>query len=332
MTDSLIFASGIGRYRVVVVFAVYYALKALYALLKNEQKIILLLVPATVIALYFDIAKGPIFPLFAKNYLLIALPVMLTVDNLAVNFVKKMICNISEGQFFVACPACKCFHKDLVEKCQNCFYKKGNQLTVAAAKISPMIRGDRIPPGLLKLLNLGTSEEILLHKKLTRNFAKFKNGVRQARKHFVITTENLIILDYYSFHIRIPNSWREKDIIALSDIISIEGTMKKYYMAMRPFLIIRTVHGDVFEIVFSTFENYSDQIKDISDIIKKANSHVNVILNLKPKRTIISQFAAVEGLDIKKMRRLLLLVALLLILLAIVLWRFFQSIDAIRNQ
>ncbi len=283
LTVSLIFFAGIGRYRVVLGYAVYSLIKALSAIIKVEQRIYLIFFPAFVVSLFLDVTSGPIFPLFAKNYLLLALLVMIVSDDLVRKFFKKVISNITEGQFFVVCPSCNYDNKDLVEKCLNCSYQKGIPLTILAARISPSLKGDKIPPGLLNLLNLGESEEILFHKKLNLFTQKLKNGERVARKHFVITTANLIILDYYSFHIRMPESWRERDIIPLSEIIAVEGKMKEFYMAMRPFLIIRTIQKDVYEIVLSTFGKYIAEIKEIAAIIKKANPQVEIVMNLTEK-------------------------------------------------
>lgn len=206
---------------------------------------------------------------------------MLVADKLIRNCSKKMISNITSGQYFVECPSCHYDNKDLVQKCINCSYQKNNRLTISTAKVSPTLKGDRIPPGLLNLLSIGENEEILFHKKLTSFTQKLKNGERVARKHFVITTANLIILDYYSYHIRMPKSWRERDIIPLSDITAVEGKMKEFYMAMRPFLIIRTINNDVYEIILPTFfGKYVAEIKEIAAIIKKANPKVEVIMNL----------------------------------------------------
>jgi len=280
---SLIFISGIGRYRVVLGYAVYSLIKALSAIIKVEQRIYLIFFPVFVISLFLDVTRGPIFPLFAKNYLLFALLVMIVTDDLVRKFFKKVISNITEGQFFVVCPSCNYNNKELVEKCLNCTYKKGNQLTITAAKIAPSLKGDEITPGLLNLLGIGEGEEILFHKKLNSFTQQLKNGERVARKHFVITTANLIILDYYSFHIRMPKSWRERDIIPLSDIIAIEGKMKEFYKTSRPFLIIRTVHNDVYEIVLSTYGKYIAEIKEIATIINKENPKVEIIMNLTEK-------------------------------------------------
>lgn len=268
-----------------MVYAIYSLIKALSAIIKVEQKIYLIFFPAFVVSLFLDVTRGPIFPLFEKNYLLLALLVMIVTDDLVRKYFKKMISNITEGQVFVVCPSCNYYNKDLVENCINCSYKKGDQLTKSATKISPSLKGDKISPGLLNLLSIGEGEKILFHKKLNLFTQQLKNGERVARKHLVITTANLIILDYYSFHVRMPKSWRERDIVPLSDIIAVEGKMKEFYMVSRPFLIIKTIHDNVNEIILSTYGKYVSEINEIAAIIKKANPKVEIVMNLTEKKS-----------------------------------------------
>ena len=120
LSVSLVFASGIGRYRCVVAFGAYWLLKTLTPLLKINEKIYLLFFPSVVITLFLDITRGPIVPLFTKNYLLVALPVMIVLDDLFRKACNKMIINITESHLFVVCPACNYNNKDLVEECLNC--------------------------------------------------------------------------------------------------------------------------------------------------------------------------------------------------------------------
>jgi hypothetical protein len=236
--------------------------------------------PAYVASFYLDVTDGPMFSHATKSYFFVVLPTFVLVDYFLNSLFKKLISNITHDQYFVECPACHFNNVRLVDACANCSYKKDNPLTPSAAKISAFLKGDKITPGLLNLLTLGEGEEILFHKKLTLNTAKFKNGARQARKHLVITTANLIILDYFSFHIRIPKSWRERDVVPLSEITAVEGKMKIFYNGMRPFLMIRTTHNDVYEIILSTFGKYIAEIKEIATIIKNANPQVEITIEL----------------------------------------------------
>jgi hypothetical protein len=152
ISACLVFLSGIGRYRVLVVYAVYSVFKALLVStgVGNSPEIILF--PAIVVAIYFDLANGPIFPIFSKNSLLIALPVLIMVDLLIRLLINKMVIKGSEGKLFVACPYCKFDNKELVHVCINCNYDVNKSFTGTLHKISSDFRGDKIKPEVLAFL------------------------------------------------------------------------------------------------------------------------------------------------------------------------------------
>ncbi len=276
VTASLFFVSGIGSYRFFLVYAIHCLIRAL----NIEQKYIFIFLPAYIVTLYLDVTNGPIFMQTTKPYFFIVLTAFVIADSLVHTVFKKWISNVTQNQYFIECPSCHFNNIHLVETCANCSYKKGNMLTVSAAKISPSFKGDKIPPGLIQLLSLGMGEEIIFHKKLTLSSQQLKNGERVVRKHLVITTTSVIILDYYSFHIHMPNSWRERDVIPVSEILAVEGKMKKFMKGVCPFLIIKTINGDVYEIVLSTLGNYIAEIKEIAAIIKKTNPQVEITIEL----------------------------------------------------
>jgi hypothetical protein len=276
MTVALFFVSGIGSYRFFLVYAIYSLLKAF----RVERVMMFVFFPAFVVTLYLDFANGPLFSRGTQNYFFIILLTFMVADYFINKFVKKLIRNISQEQYFVDCPSCHFNNIQLVEICANCSYKKGNLRVPSTAKISPFLQGDKITPGLLNLLTLGESEEILFHKRLTLFSQQLKNGERVVKKHLVVTTANLIILDYYSFHISMPKSWRERDVIPLLGISAIEGKMKEFYKTMRPFFMIKTINNDVYEIVLSTFGNYIHETNEIAALIKKANPQVEIAIEL----------------------------------------------------
>jgi hypothetical protein len=280
ITASLIFSSGIGRYRFVLVYALYSLLKAVSAIITVKPAIFLFYLPATLISFYLDATNGPVFPLYSSNSLLIAFPVMFITDNMMRKLFNKFIGHITVNQYFNVCPSCHFKNKDLTKQCADCSYEKGKQLTLMTTDISPDLKGNKIPTGLLNLLNRGENEVILLHRRITLTMAVFKNGARQLRKHFIITTTNIIFLDYDSFRIRIPGSWRQRDVIPLTDIAGVEGKMKSRMMAKRPFLIFRTTSGDIYEIVFSRYERYHQGINDIANLIKRTNPQVEMKIEL----------------------------------------------------
>ncbi len=187
---------------------------------------------------------------------------------------------LTNGHYFIECPSCHFHNIHLVEICVNCSYKEGDPMTFSTSHISSNLKGDSTPSGLIPLLSLAIGEEIIFHKKLTLSSQQLKNGERIVRKHFVITTNNLITVDYEFFHIHLPQSWRERDVIPLSKITAVEGKMKEFMKDICPFLIIKTITNDIYEIVFSTFDDYIPQIKEISEIIKKINPQVKVEVDL----------------------------------------------------
>ena len=54
-------------------------------------------------------------------------------------------------------------------------------------------------------------------------------------------------------------------------------------MAMRPFLVIRTSHNDVYEMAFSSFGKYAEEIKEIANVIKRTNPQVEIKIDLSEK-------------------------------------------------
>lgn len=190
---------------------------------------------------------------------------------------------------------------------------------LADHKSAPSLKGDEIPSGLITLLNIGEDEEILFHKKLNLFTQQLKNEKRVARKHLVITTANLIILDYYSFHLRMTKSCRERDVIPLSEIKTIEGQMMKFYATMRPFLIITTIHNDVYKIVLSTFGKYISEINQIAAIVKekKPQAEVDIYLPAPYGKELLGSTSS---------WRILLLILFLMLMVYYLLWQSFPNL------
>ena len=137
---------------------------------------------------------------------------------------------------------------------------------------------DAIPPHVLAHIN-ASEGEILYHKKLTSNVAFYKNKKREIRKHFVVTTTNLIFLDYQSFPFSITQCYREKDVVPIANIEAICCEMKNLFMAKRPFLQIRS-DKNMFEIAFSSFGNYTAEMHEIVDLLKGLNPKIQTTLNI----------------------------------------------------
>jgi hypothetical protein len=108
----------------------------------------------------------------------------------------------------------------------------------------------------------------------------FKNGGRELRKHLIVTTLNVVFIDYQGFSFNAPRCYRDKDIIRIAEIISVRCEMKDIYMTNRPFLEVVTIKGDSYGVAFSSFGNYKDEMNDIADYIKSANHEVKTIIEI----------------------------------------------------
>lgn len=270
---TLLFASGLGRYRLVLVYAVYSLIKSILSFANPSSKVPPIFLPATLVAIYFDITKGPIVPIFTQNTLLLSLPIMLIIDWFVRHYAKQLIVNITESQMFSVCPSCKYDNKNLVDKCIYCSFEKGTK----SSDLQPnMLKSNnKLPVKVLRMIDLKDAEAVLFCMKIFPFKALLKNGVREIRTYLIITTADLILLDYQYF----SESWREKDILSLMDIVSVKGKMKEVYISEEPFLEITTSSNDVYEISFNKFGSFKKDCSTITDVIRKLNPAVNIQLN-----------------------------------------------------
>lgn len=139
---------------------------------------------------------------------------------------------------------------------------------------------EQVPPDLLKMLNLSKNEEILFHKKINSYLAVFKNGKRKLRNDFIVTNSNIIFLGSLTVSVSPSKNWQEKDIIQLSEVTILEGVMKKRHLSHQPFLKIVTSSMDIYELSFSPYGQYTDEINTLLNIIKKLNSQIVININL----------------------------------------------------
>lgn len=133
---------------------------------------------------------------------------------------------------------------------------------------------------ILSLLNLGSEESILFHKRLTLNIAFYKNNKRKIRKDMIITNHKLLFIDYLPWIFGPPKHIREIDVIPISEIISVVSEMRHIHLAKRPFFEITKRGCDTFGLAFSSFGNYGDEMKKIEDLLKLANSDIHITTNI----------------------------------------------------
>lgn len=277
---SLIFFSGVGRYRVILIYALYCLIKAMSKSISIERILSLFFLPIIIMALYLDINNGPIFPIFNSNSLLIALIVMIISEISIRNLVANIISNIVNYELFMICPLCNFNNNLLVKSCKNCNYNSRKQIEKNVSKLSTFFKGDKIPSWIICSLNLDENEVIVFHKKLYRNIVVCKNDERIIRKNMIITKVKIILLDYQRFIFFNNTGYREIDIIPIETIKIIKCQMKYIYMSKRPCFEIVTISGDVFLISLSSFTNYKQEIENIVSAIKNTNKIIETVIDI----------------------------------------------------
>lgn len=281
LTASLIFLSGVGRYRTVLVYAAYCLLKSVWTFIKPGREVKYVLLPAIIFSLYLDITKGQFFPLFLSGNLVVALLAMVITDTLLRRGVERFIEHSAEGNLFVKCPSCKYDNKELVGRCVFCFYEKGHSVSVAPANLSvPLVAvgsNVKMPSNkIIRMIGVGADERILFLMKVFPFKSVFRNGKQEIMNVFVLTEDRMILLDYHYF----SSSWRKRYDIAVSEILIVEGKMKRIYMAQQPSLEIKTRPGHTYEIVFRRFGGYKEKIFAIGNLIKQLNPETKVTIDL----------------------------------------------------
>lgn len=260
----IIYLSGIGRYRLVIVIIVYNLLNSIIIKANNRLYVNYILLPAMIIAILFDWEMGPLYPVLKFNSVLFTFILIVFVDKLVKTRVEKYISGISNGILFIECPSCGYGNMDLSSKCSNCNYEsslEGNNISNANATN----QNDKLS----KMLNL--PDDIILYKlRLFPFVSVLINGAKEIRTYFVVTSKDIILIDYFYF----SSSWRRKDIIPISSILSLRLIEKKMYVACEPTIEICTDTNNKYEIVFLKIFKSESAINNVIDNINK-NCTVN---------------------------------------------------------
>lgn len=275
-----IYLSGVGRYRVVLVFAVYLLLRAFSALVDIEKTLTAILLPALVVALYFDVTKGAFFPLYNKNSLIVALALVVVFEILSRQFLSDKISKLSDKKIFVVCPKCSFDNEELVLLCRNCNYgKNGKDGGVESSGNS--IALEKYGEGwIAPSLNLRDGESLEYYKKLSADVLYFKNNNRSLLKRVALTKSKMFFLDIKKSLIPWKKSIRSIDYLNIEDINSISVYVKYIHMSKRPFLEISTQNNCSYVIVMSRLSDYKRDINRIINYIKDINKNVSISFDL----------------------------------------------------
>ncbi len=327
VTPILFLISGIGSYRIFIVFAI----DRVSSHFKIPREIAMVGSLAYLISAYFDYMRGPIIVPDTQDYFIVVLPAFIIVRLIIMKSFKRLISDITQNQYFETCPSCHYYNTHLVGSCSNCDYKKGKGLSGSTAKLSNNLKGDNAPPELLSVLVLGEDEEILFYKKLSSITGKIKNGKDISRNQLFLTTKSIILLNVKKSLLRRPEGWSERDVIPLSDVISIYGKMKSRFASDRPSLAITSTNNDVYEIVFPGFKDYVLAIDDVVAMAKSVNPQVDAANMLTHNawhpnyRLTLNPILFNDSTDAEYNKRMMILLPLVLVLLGLVLWQVFHS-------
>jgi len=138
-----------------------------------------------------------------------------------------------------------------------------------------------IPADVLDLMALEIEEEILFCKKSSLTSIVHIDGKREVRKWFVVTSKNVILIDYFSYRFGNKKTLRVLDKIGIANIKTIKFCMKKIHFEKRAFLELSAENGRMFELSFHNLEDYTSQIDDIVRIFRAKNPDTNVVIDIK---------------------------------------------------
>lgn len=274
---AMTYAIGIARYRLVLVFALYFVLKSIENVWPTRARLSYLLLPIFVVTLIVDIHRGPLYPIFETNSLVLGLAAMLMGTTIATVIMKRAIVAVSHGDTFVYCPVCLHDNNDIVTKCRQCSYPQDNASESATSTFGGTVGG--LPRRVMQMLGLHQNEQVVFKSKLFPNRSVFEDGTRVIRKYLVVTSQRLIFIDYFYF----AQGWRERRDIPLENVSRIDGSYQKNRFAKQPVLTIRTRSGSCFEVVYELFADHKKQIPEIATAIKKLNPKVGVHVDLTKK-------------------------------------------------
>lgn len=281
ITIALIFVSGLGRYRVVLVYAVYMFFSALLA---SQAKVLLyFLLPATIYALFLDFTKGPFMAILATNNLLLAIVLAIISDALTRKFTSATIERLSHGRLFEVCPKCNYINRELIDQCAKCGYKRDNQFELSPTR-KDIARGG-LAPKVMRMADIQEGEDILYVKKGYPALTVIINGIRENRILFIVTSNKIIFLDYYRIPIRHSIGYRERDLVPISEIIRVEAKMQNFLRVEGPFLIITTSNEKRYELRFNRLTKYREHLAEIIGALQNINPNIEANINIEVRKT-----------------------------------------------
>lgn len=290
----LVFLSGLGRYRVILLFFIFFLLRAVFSYFKlSSTGLYLLLLPVLLIVLPLDIKYGQFLPLFPNLHFIISITFLIVVELLARSCTVGILRRLTNKEIFRVCPECMYDNRNLVDECASCNYKSSSsdsiveqRSPVSGIKLANDIKKEidkntklgllKKPSGkILKSLRLEVDENILVNIKIFPNRSFFKNGVREVGGNFVMTTKRIVFIGF-SF---LGGGWRFKEIIHYDQLSDIRVEMKQLVTKKEPVIVFKTI-DNVYELYFKSLLPFRNKINGIIDCLRKNNASVPITIDL----------------------------------------------------
>jgi hypothetical protein len=273
----VLFASGLARYRVVLVFAIGDPLRALRMLLeaRGEERVNWKFVRMAwslmvMLALTFDMKYGPLFYEYPSLPIwggVIAVAAGFILPALILNKVGGLAQKLSGNAVFRVCPACGHFHSGMVDRCGNCGFTDGISPPESVRQSEPPedLKNEieeyrktgqlrKIPKEALAGLNLLPDEYILMAMKGARfeGAKKYDGSLRPG--WFFMTTQKIAC--YRS----VAGGWIERDFIPYGEITGVDIVKDKFVFVLQYTLRIDTQKGSWQFFFGSSWQKYFRRI------------------------------------------------------------------------
>jgi len=268
---SLLFLSGLVRYRFVIVLILRGILSAVnqYYLRKRSKKVYEHwsminggLIIIFIISILLDLSKGQVSPKYPD---LSALTTIISVC-IGYSFVfiflrigGSLVQKLSGEEIFTVCPSCGFANVKVVDECRNCGYKKGLPLIELSKKKELQkeviqeineykkigLYGD-LPREVLTTLRSAQDEYVLIALKSPFKYlGGSKDEITLPSGWFILTNNRIIC--YSGF-----KGWVKKEEILYSEIKEMDITSKQAFTVTRKSLLIKTLdHSFQFSIGFT---------------------------------------------------------------------------------
>ena len=263
----VIYLSGIGRYKTLLVIAGFYLLESFLLYRRTSTNSIKpIFLPAVAIAAIIDIMQEGDFPLrLIGAFLLFVVAELVSKKHLVAR-----IEGLTELRLFGRCPSCNYANRDPVEKCKNCGFTATSGSAAPQREVLPVAMAGcecagitaRIPKRCLSLLNLQEDERCIGGVRIFPERGLYENGGKVLVKYLVITNARLILLDYHFYY----SGWTYRRDIGVGSVEASIIVRKHHQKKEVPILMLKTPEAS-YELFYSPYMSARKEIEAIQSCI-----------------------------------------------------------------